>query len=134
MLRNRFRFIPRRNVLDGFMLFIVILCAAMPACAHNGPPFPIISDQRVGPVIISLWTHPDVGTGTFFVIVDAPSGGKIPEDLKIDLSVQPVSGRLPEARYPTERGDNNGHEQFNAAIPFDQQEMWRVRLFLSSSA
>jgi hypothetical protein len=124
---------PKVKVIS-LLFLVLILNAGIPASAHNGPPFPIISDKQVGPCVISLWTHPDVGIGTFFVIVAPPPGGKIPSDLKIDLSVQPVSGRLAEVRYPTERGDMNGQEQFNASIPFDQQEMWRVRIFVSSSA
>src|ERR1700733_11433899 len=42
---------------------------------HNGSPFPTITDQRPGPWIISRWTHPDAGLGTFFVMVDPPPGG-----------------------------------------------------------
>ena len=50
------------------------LALPVPARAHNGPPFPIIENQKVGPCVISLWTHPDVGTGTFFVFVDPLPG------------------------------------------------------------
>jgi len=35
----------------------------------------------------------------FFVIVNPPQGGAIPKDLKIDIAVQPLTGRLPEKRY-----------------------------------
>jgi hypothetical protein len=45
-----------------------------------------------------------------------------------------VSGRLKEARYPTERGDDNDEVRFNAAIPFDRQEMWRINLYSVSAA
>jgi hypothetical protein len=58
------------------VLLLAAVCLAMPvqARAHNGPPFPIVESKRVGPVIISLWTHPDLGRGTFFVIVDPAPG------------------------------------------------------------
>ena len=68
--------------------------SSLTALAHNGPPFPIIENRRVGPVVISVWTNPDVGTGSFFVMVDPPAGGKIPGDLKVDVAVQPLTGRL----------------------------------------
>jgi hypothetical protein len=102
------------------------------ASAHNGPPFPIIVDQRVGPCIVSLWTHPDVGIGTFFVMVDAPPGGTIPKDLKIQIGVQPVSGRLAEMVYPAWREKLRGQVEFKTEAQFDQQELWRVRLVLQS--
>jgi hypothetical protein len=98
--------------------------------AHNGPPFPIIVDRHVGPCVVSLWTHPDVGIGTFFVIVNKP----VPNDLKFEIGVQPVSGRLEEVRYAAVRQDLNGLVQYNASVPFDAQEMWRINLYVHSSA
>src|ERR1700676_4512461 len=101
--------------------------------AHNGPPFPIIVDQRVGPCIVSLWTHPDIGVGTFFVMVDAAPGHAIPSDLKIDLGIQPVSGRLAEVIYPTRRENLRGQLEYKTEVNFDRQEFWRARLILHSS-
>ena len=67
---------PRGTGWRKFLaLVVVLLVASSPLGAHNGPPFPIISDKRVGPVVVSLWTHPDVGTGLFYVIVNPPPGG-----------------------------------------------------------
>src|ERR1700748_2899657 len=82
------------------------------ARAHNGPPFPIIENRRVGPCVISLWTHPDVGTGTFFVFVEPIAGGTVPKDLKVQVGVQPESGRLPEVVYTTNRDDSGGQLQY----------------------
>ena len=79
--------------------FLLLAVSATQAGAHNGPPFPIIEGKRVGPCIVALWTHPDVGTGTFFVILDPPLGSRLPSDLKIEIGIQPVSGRLKEVRY-----------------------------------
>jgi hypothetical protein len=104
------------------------------AQAHNGPPFPIITDQRVGPCIVSLWTHPDVGTGLFFVMVDPLPGGAVPKDLKVQVGVQPVSGRLAEVVYPAWLEDLRGQVEYKTEVQFDQQEFWKVRLILSSSA
>lgn len=117
---------------------VTLLVVAMLACgartrAHNGPPFPIIVDQQVGPCIVSLWTHPDVGTGTFFVLVDAPAGATIPGDLKIDLGIQPVSKRLAEVIYPTRRENLRGQVEFKTEVNFDKQEFWIARLILQSS-
>ncbi len=113
----------------------VALCLISPASAqaHNGPPFPIIENRRVGPCVISLWTHPDVGTGAFFVFVEPAPGGTVPKDLKVQIGVQPESGRLPEVVY-TAAEDNRGNQlQYKALVDFDRDEFWRVRLHLASS-
>ncbi len=113
---------------------VISLAASIPATAHNGPPFPIIENRRVGPFIIALWTHPDLGTGTFFVIVGPAPGQSIPGDLKVQVAVQPETGRLPEAVYDMWRDRVRDHVQFdNTQVVFDKQEYWRVRLILKSS-
>ncbi len=115
-------------------LFAALLVASSPLGAHNGPPFPIISDKRVGPVTVSLWTHPDVGTGLFYVIVDPPPGASIPADLKIEIGVRPVTGRLAEVIYPT-RVEHLGRQvEYRTEAQFDQQELWHVRMIVESSA
>jgi hypothetical protein len=113
--------------------FAVVLWLLLPARAHNGPPFPIIENQKVGPCVVSLWTHPDVGTGTFFVLVDPLPGSKIPDDLKIGIGVQPESGRLPEVVYAAARDDTRGQVEYKALAEFDRDEFWRIRLVLQSS-
>jgi hypothetical protein len=112
----------------------LLLAAALPAVAHNGPPFPIIVDRRVGPCVISLWTHPDVGIGTFWVMVEPPPRGALPKDLKVLIGVQPVSGRLPEKRYAAQIDKSGAQVQYYVEVPFDAQELWRIRVSLDSSA
>ena len=104
-----------------------------PANAHNGPPFPIIENHRVGPCIISFWTHPDVGTGAFFVFVEPIPGSAVPKDLKVQVGVQPESGRLPEVIYTADKDHSGGQLHYKALAEFDRQEFWRVRLILESS-
>jgi hypothetical protein len=114
-------------------LFAIVCSLGTQARAHNGPPFPIIENKKIGPFVISLWTHPDVGIGTFFVLVDPPPGSKIPDDLKIGIGVQPESGRLPEVVYSATREDNRGQAEYKALAEFDRDEFWRVRLVLQSA-
>ena len=111
----------------------VVIGLLLPARAHNGPPFPIIENKKVGPCVVSLWTHPDVGTGTFFVLVDPLPGGKIPDDLRIGIGVQPESGRLPEVVYTAARDDSRGQIEYETLAKFDRDEFWRIRLVLESS-
>lgn len=122
------------GVATSRALVLAILLASQPASAHNGPPFPIIENRRIGPYVVALWTHPDVGTGTFFVLVDPAPGSKIPDDLKISIGVQPESGRLPEVVYAAQRDNTRGQVEFQTAAEFDRDEFWRIRLIVQSSA
>lgn len=112
---------------------LVALALLLPARAHNGPPFPIIENRKVGPYIVALWTHPDVGTGTFYVLVDPEPGVKVPDDLKIEIGVQPESGRLPEVVYSATRDNTRGQAQYKTLAEFDRDEFWRIHLMLKSS-
>src|SRR6202167_1072355 len=115
------------------LLIVLLLVWPTPAGAHNGPPFPIIENKKVGPCIVALWTHPDVGTGAFYVFVEPAPGGTVPHDLKIKIGVQPVTGRLAETFYEAERVKSHGQAQYNAQANFDRQELWRVRLVIQSA-
>jgi len=123
-----------RTLLACLLAGLLLMFCAPNAVAHNGPPFPIITDQRVGPYIISLWTHPDLGVGTFFVMVDPVPGGTVPKDLKIQIGVQPASSRLAEVVYSAWPLDLRGQVEYKTEVQFDQQENWKVRLILASSA
>src|SRR5271168_3658618 len=128
------RFKISRPTVAGIVTILLMTLSAYVTRAHNGPPFPIISDQRVGPCIVSLWIHPDIGTSPIFVLVDPAPGDTIPRDLKIAIGIQPVSGRLPEVVYPTSLADQRGQLEYKTDVQFDQQEFWNVRLILTSSA
>ena len=75
---------------------LLLTALSLPVRAHNGPPFPIIVDKRIGPCIVSLWTHPDIGIGTFWVIVDPPPGRRCsegPEDTSGGSTDRPAHRR-----------------------------------------
>jgi hypothetical protein len=132
--QTKLPFKTERAPLAGIVTILAITLFSSVARAHNGPPFPIITDQRVGPCIVSLWIHPDIGTSPIFVLVDPAPGGAIPKDLKIAIGIQPVSGRLPEVVYPATIADQRGQLEYKTDVQFDQQEFWNVRLILTSSA
>ena len=114
-------------------LALLLLLIPVTVRAHDGPPFPIIVDQNVGPCLISVWTDPDVGTGTFFVIVNAAPGTALPADLKVQVGVQPTTSRLAEVFYSAERESLRGQVQYKALVQFDAQELWRVRVRVQSA-
>lgn len=116
------------------LALLVLLCAATPARAHEGPPFPILVDQRVGPYVASVWTDPDIGTGTFFVVLEPPEGRSLPAGTKVRIGVQPVSRRLVEAVYDAAPQPVRFGERHYAEVPFDQGGTWRVRVLLDGPA
>ena len=108
-------------------------CWLLLVSAHTGPPTPLLVDHMIGPYLVSVWADPEVGTGTVIVRLEPPPGGAIASDILVQVGVQPVSGRLPEARYPAGRQDVRGWAQYQAEVPFDVQELWRVRIIVHSA-
>lgn len=106
----------------------MLLLLPVVARAHAGPPFPLLMDQKKDPYVFSVWADPDVGTGTFFVIVTSTTDQAIPNDLQLQVGVQPVSGRLGETFYSGERENVSGQLQYKALVQFDAQEAWHVRI------
>ncbi len=122
-----------KHASRSYLLLMLMMVTSLKAYGHNGPPFPIMENRQIGPVLISVWTNPDVGTGSFFVMVDPTPGKSIPPDLKVSVAVQPVTGRLPEKIYDAWREDLRGQVQYKTVVPFDKEELWRVRVILTSS-
>lgn len=113
---------------------VMTVCGTIPAWAHIGPPYPIMQDRKVGPFTVAVWSNPDVGTGSFFVIIDPPPGHSVPSDMKVQVAVQPASKRLPEKIYDAWREKLRNRVEFKAIVPFDKEETWHVRVMLASSA
>lgn len=103
------------------------------ASAHEGPPYLILDEKIIGPCLVSVWADPDVGVGTFYVILDPPQGGTLPEDITVEIGARPVSGRLTETRHKAGREALVSRTQFKAEVPFDAQERWLTRILLNSS-
>jgi hypothetical protein len=123
-----------RRLQASCLAIACLLAIASPrAFAHTGPPFPIMEDRTVGPVVVTIWANPDVGTGSFFVLVSALPGQTVPSDLKVRIAVQPVSGRLAEVGYDAWREQLRGQIEYKVVIPFDRQEKWRIHLTLASA-
>ena len=112
--------------------FVIFFLLTRTASAHEGPPFPLFVDQKVDRYLVSVWTDPDVGTAQFFVIVSAQDSAELPADLRVQIGVQPVSGRLAETFYAAEREDLQ-QIQYRADAHFDAEELWRVRVRLESA-
>lgn len=121
-----FRTLLRADLLLG----VCLLSAALPAAAHQGPPYPILVDQRNGPYTLSVWADPDVGTGTFYVTIE----GDPAPDTAVEVWVQPEDRRLPEVKAVAKRQPERNPARFIAEAHFETQEWWRTRLVASGSA
>lgn len=116
----------------AIQLFAALFLTA-PAWAHIGPPFPIMEKRQVGPYMVDVWSNPDVGTGTFFVTIEPPQGKSVPGDIKVEIAVQPVSKRLPEAKYGAWREKLRDRVEYKTEAPFDKEEQWHIRLIITSA-
>jgi len=115
------------------LVALLVLSSGVPTWAHIGPPYPIMQNRKVGPFTVDVWSNPDVGVGSFFVIINRPPGSSVPSDMKVQVAVKPVSGRLPETTYDAWREKLRDRVEFKAVVPFDKEEMWHVRILLTSS-
>lgn len=101
--------------------------------AHEGPPFPIIIDKEVGPYLVSVWTDPDIGIGTFFVVFDLQKSSNLSMDIhSVQVGVAPTSGRLKEKLYDADR-QSTRNARYNTEVEFDKGEMWKVRVMIKGS-
>ena len=117
----------RRRWQTALAVAVAAIALAGPSAAHDGPPFPMVEDRRVGPYEVEVWTDPDIGTGTFFVVLQSPEGTQaLPEPLRVQVTVEPVSGRLPPAVYAARRGAAREGLRYDAEVAFDRGEWWHV--------
>jgi hypothetical protein len=123
-------------VIRRLSVLALLLCAlpAPPALAHEGPPFPILIDRKAGPYVVSVWTDPDIGTGTFFVVLEPPEGQNLPARTAVRVAVRPVSGWLPEAVYQAAAQPVRHGARYFTEVRFDSGGLWRVRILLDGSA
>jgi hypothetical protein len=116
--------------MKRLFLIPLLLASAVPALAHEGPPFPILVDQRVGPYVASVWTDPDIGTGTFFVVLEPPEGKTLPDGTAVRVAVEPLDWHVKETLYKAEPQPVRYGERHFAETKFDRGGMWRVRILL----
>lgn len=85
-------------------------------------------DEPLGPYSVSVWTDPDIGTGTFFVVLEPLEGDDLAEVTSVHVAVAPVSGRLEEMSYAAEPQRVRYGARYFAEVQFDRGEYWNVRV------
>jgi hypothetical protein len=101
--------------------------------AHDGPPFPIVSDRTVGAYLISVWTDPDTTDdgspgGQFWVRIDAArGGGRLPETTRASVAIRPLDRGGPSIRAEAEPVRGDVTNQF-AALLMDHEGRFAVHV------
>jgi hypothetical protein len=126
----------RRWLLCWLAAGLTIAWLASPrlALAHVGAPYPVLLEQPVGPYVTSALADPDVGTGTFYVLVGLPGAEAVPPGTSVTVWVEPEDGHQAAAGHPAEREETRYGERFVARVPFDAEGPWRVRLVIDGPA
>ncbi len=130
MILNSQTYYPKERIGWQALLTVLFFLMFIPIVyAHEGPPFAIIIDEEVGPYLVSVWTDPDIGIGTFFVIFDPIENDHGVDDIgAVKIGVEPVSGRLDEVVYDFELQSTRSGARYWTEVEFDQGEFWNVRI------
>jgi hypothetical protein len=121
----------RRVRLGAFASALVAVSTAVGA--HAGPPFAILSDQTVGPYVVSIWTDPDTTDdgspgGQFWVRLEpAAREDALPPHTRVTVAIRAL-GRTGPALTSTAspvRGDVTN--QF-AALVMDHEGRFAVHV------
>jgi len=111
-----------------FGAFPVLVCAALPCRAHDGPPYPILVDEPLAGLTLSIWADPDVGIGTFYFYLDPLRDSEEPTDVRI--AVRPADGQLEEAFFDAEPAPKRAPYQMVGEVDFAFRGPWEVRFLL----
>jgi hypothetical protein len=99
--------------------------------AHDGPPFPILSDHSSGPYRIAIWTDPDTtedgsAGGQFWVRLHRNADGTaVPAGTRVTVGVKPVGRAGAERRAVAEAVRGDVTNQF-AAVVLDHEGRFAV--------
>ena len=122
-----------------FVTIALGLLISEPLSAHDGPPYPIVSNQLLGRYRISVWTDPDTtddGTagGQFWVMIDPDrAGDTVTADVQAVVTVRPLdrTGTPVTARATPVNADRS--RQF-AALNMNHEGRFAVHVDVESDA
>jgi hypothetical protein len=112
---------------------IVVAALFHVVAAHDGPPYPIVSDRVTGPYRVSIWTDPDTTDdgspgGQFWVRVDRADGNdRLPPETRARVSIRPLDRTGAEASAPAIAVRGDVTNQF-AALVMDHEGRFAVHI------
>jgi hypothetical protein len=107
--------------------------------AHDGPPFPIVSDRRTGAYIVSVWTDPDTtddGTagGQFWVMLArAEDDAPVPDSTRVRITAIPLDRAGDPVHTEAAPVRNQPATQFGAVV-LDHEGRFRVQVEIDGPA
>lgn len=121
-----------RSIVVGCMA-VGCLARSLPAAAHQGPPFPLISAARASAYTVDVWTDPDStddGTpgGRFWVTLQpAQPGGVIAASTSVSVSITPSDRDGRPISAPAPSIDNDPARRF-VALLMEHEGPFRVNV------
>jgi hypothetical protein len=122
--------IARRTII---LLAVALAINHAVARAHDGPPFPILSDYTAGPYRLAIWTDPDTTDdgspgGQFWIRVHrAADGTAVPAGTRATVRVTPVERTGSERTAAAEPVRGDVTNQF-AAVVMDHEGRFTVNV------
>ena len=116
-------------------LGLALLSVVAPASAHDGPPFPIVSDREVGAYVVSVWTDPDTTDtgspgGQFWVTLAARGGQALPAATRASVAIRPLDREGPEHRAEAAPVRGDVGNQF-AGVVMDHEGRFAVMVAIA---
>lgn len=123
----------RRPLIASLALGAALSVTPLPLAAHDGPPFPIVSDHVSGAYEVDVWTDPDAtddgsAGGQFWVMLEAVDHARaLPPDTVVTVGIRPArtDGRWQRGRAEPIEGEAS--RQF-AALVMDGEGRYDVRV------
>lgn len=115
-----------------------LVAASLSVYAHSGPPFPIVSDQRAGPYVVSVWTDPDTTDdgspgGQFWVRIQGSVGAaNLPDGTRATVAIKPLDRTGPERTAAASPVNDDITNQF-AALVMDHEGRFAVHVVISGT-
>jgi len=109
------------------------------ASAHDGPPYPIVSNQLLGRYRISVWTDPDTTDdgsqgGQFWVMIDpARAGDAVPSDVQAVVTIRPLDREGPPLMARATFVNREPSRQF-ATVTMDHEGRFAVHVDVESAS
>jgi hypothetical protein len=104
------------------------------AGAHDGPPFPIVSDAAAGRYLVSVWTDPDAtddesAGGQFWVRIAERQRGRVPAATRARVTIRPLDRSGPERAAAAMPVRDDITNQF-AALVMDHEGRFAVQVVI----
>ena len=117
------------------LVVAVMLWVQITAAAHNGPPYPIITERAVGRYVVSIWTDPDAtddgsAGGQFWVVFHEGTGRPAAATAQVEVAVKPSDGDGAWRRIEAAAVQGDATRRF-AALPMDHEGPYAVTVAVS---